>query len=163
MPILYEILSKYWRLIAGGVIIAGTYLYAHHTGYGEGLKFELDIHMQYVSDQAKLVKDAELLKLAKEQQDAQHTQEIIAGYDASVATLAQRLRDLQTMSGRNGVQVAGTGQSTSSVSEVSNTTGRVNATFEAKPFAALSIVPSDALGDTLQCEKLQEWVKSIQN
>ena len=104
---------------------------------------------------------ARIAKEIKEQDDANKTKQIIAGYDASVSTLAQRLRDLQAVSGGSGVQVASTGRPIEPVSTTSTTSGRVNATIEAKSSTALSIDPSEALMDTNQCEALQNWEKSI--
>ena len=153
-------IKAYWQLAVGLIIIVvilwGGYE-LHHSGYQEAMQY----HADYVADQERLAKEAEQFKIAKEKEDAKHTQQIMDAYNTSALTLAERLRDIQDMPRGAGVPVASPSQSASSVSATSNPSGRVDATFALKPSSAFSVDAGDALRDTLQCEKLQEWVTSI--
>ena len=158
MPLIINFITTHWRVFGALFIILGVGIYERHAGYME----MLEIHKDYVVAQEKLVEDAKEAKLKKEQEDAKHTQDIIAGYDASVLTLAQRLRDIQTVPRGASVQVASPSQSASAVPAASNPSGRVDATLALKSGSAFSVDAGDALRDTLQCEKLMEWERSVQ-
>lgn len=151
-------IKQYAYLIYAGTIIAalsGAVYYVHHKGYEEGLAVGEAKIAAYQAIQNEEIKNAEQIKLAKEAEDVKNTEIVVDAYNSRVIDL---MRSVKTVSGSCSVQVATGNQPTSSVPDASDSTARVNATFET--VKTVEINPLDALLDTAQCQKLQEWVRT---
>ena len=151
-------IKQYAYLIYAGTIIAalsGAVYYVHHKGYEEGLAVGEAKIATYQAIQNEEIKNAEQIKLAKESEDVKNTEIVISAYNDRVLDL---MRNVKVVSGSCSVQVATGNQPASSVPSTTNTPSRVNATFETVKTVEINTL--DALLDTAQCEKLQEWVRT---
>ena len=151
-------IKQYAFLAYAATIIAalsGAVYYVHHKGYEEGLAVGEAKIAAYQAIQNEEIKSAEQIKLAKESEDVKNTEIVISAYNDRVINL---MRSVKTVSGSCSVQVATGNQPASSVPDASDSTSRVNATFET--VKTVEINSLDALLDTAQCEKLQEWVRT---
>ena len=122
--------------------------------YGGYQKYELD---SYRENQAEQVAQNEANKKQIEDENANNTKAIVSGYESQLNALNQRLSSTKTMSWGTNMPLASQGRGSSPMPSSPSSSGRVNADSS----VVASFTPDDALRDTLQCEKLQEWERGV--
>ena len=164
LTLIINLIKNNWRLAAGllGLLcIFFAFWYTHHQGYLEGEATVQRTFDLYKAQQATLAAEAEHEKQLTEARHEQDTLAIASSYSTQLDDLNKRLLELDVSAVPRGADlcVASQEHPASGVPETSPAPGRVDATFALKPH--IKIDTDDAIRDTLQCTKLQEWVRDV--